>query len=61
MIPARFDYVRPSSVQEAVTALPEGIDNGEEVKVLGGGQSLLPVLRLRLAAPAVRSPRQGWR
>lgn len=53
MIPAQFDYVRPSSVDEAVTALSEGIDNGDEVKVLGGGQSLLPVLRLRLAAPTL--------
>ncbi len=50
MIPAKFDYVRPSSVAEAVAALAQG---GEDAKVLGGGQSLLPVLRLRLAAPSV--------
>lgn len=50
MIPAKFDYVRPSSVEEAVTALREA---GEDAKVLAGGQSLLPVLRLRLAAPSV--------
>ena len=48
MIPAGFDYVRPSTVDEAVQALAGA---GEEGKVLAGGQSLLPVLRLRLAYP----------
>jgi carbon-monoxide dehydrogenase medium subunit len=48
MIPVEFDYVRPSSVDEAVAALR---DAGEDAKVLAGGQSLIPVLRLRLAAP----------
>ncbi len=50
MIPAAFDYVAPSTVDEAVRALA---DAGEDAKVLGGGQSLLPVLRMRLAAPTV--------
>ena len=50
MIPASFDYVAPTTVAEALTALSEA---GEDAKVLGGGQSLLPVLRLRLAAPSV--------
>lgn len=49
MIPAAFDYVRPNSVAEAVSALGAG---GEDAKVLAGGQSLLPVLRLRLAYPS---------
>ncbi|MGK3204942.1 FAD binding domain-containing protein [Amycolatopsis sp. MEPSY49] len=48
MIPASFDYVRPSTVDEAVQALASA---GEDAKVLAGGQSLLPVLRMRLAAP----------
>jgi|tagenome__1003787_1003787.scaffolds.fasta_scaffold20855384_2 carbon-monoxide dehydrogenase medium subunit len=48
MIPGSFDYVRPSSLDEAVTALR---DAGEEGKVIAGGQSLLPLLRLRLAYP----------
>jgi aerobic carbon-monoxide dehydrogenase medium subunit len=48
MIPAKFDYVRPSSVDDAVRALDEG---GEDAKVIAGGQSLLPLLRLRLAYP----------
>ncbi|WP_405468348.1 FAD binding domain-containing protein [Streptomyces canus] len=48
MIPPSFDYSRPSSVEEAVRALSEG---GEDAKVLAGGQSLLPLLRLRLAFP----------
>ncbi|WP_199435346.1 FAD binding domain-containing protein [Qaidamihabitans albus] len=48
MIPAPFDYVAPSTVDEAVRAL---VDAGEDAKVIAGGQSLLPVLRMRLAAP----------
>lgn len=48
MIPAAFEYVAPSTVDEAVQALAAA---GEDAKVLGGGQSLLPVLRMRLAAP----------
>jgi carbon-monoxide dehydrogenase medium subunit len=50
MIPAAFDYARPTTVEDAVRALAEG---GEDAKVLAGGQSLLPVLRLRLAAPSL--------
>jgi aerobic carbon-monoxide dehydrogenase medium subunit len=53
MIPAAFDYVAPTSVDEAVSTLGELTSSGKDVKVLGGGQSLLPVLRLRLAAPEV--------
>ncbi|MFI1393590.1 FAD binding domain-containing protein [Streptomyces sp. NPDC020681] len=48
MISAAFDYTRPQSVDEAVRALAEG---GDEAKVLAGGQSLLPILRMRLAFP----------
>ncbi len=48
MIPAKFDYVKPASVDEAVRALAEG---GEDAKVIAGGQSLLPLLRLRLSYP----------
>jgi len=50
VIPAEFDYVKAGSVDEAVAALVAG---GEDSKVLGGGQSLLPVLRLRLNSPSV--------
>lgn len=48
MIPAAFDYHAPATVDEAVQAMANAED---EVKVLAGGQSLLPVLRMRLAAP----------
>jgi aerobic carbon-monoxide dehydrogenase medium subunit len=48
MIPAKFDYVRPATLDGAVTALAEG---GEDAKVIAGGQSLLPLLRLRLSYP----------
>lgn len=50
MIPAAFDYTKATTVAEAIAALQAG---GEDAKVLGGGQSLLPVLRLRLNAPSV--------
>jgi aerobic carbon-monoxide dehydrogenase medium subunit len=50
MIPAKFEYVRPGSVGEAVRALADG---GEDAKVIAGGQSLLPLLRLRLAYPGL--------
>ena len=53
MIPATFDYHAPTSVDEALRLLAEAGGSGKDVKVLGGGQSLLPVLRLRLAAPEV--------
>ncbi|MCF6506731.1 xanthine dehydrogenase family protein subunit M [Blastococcus sp. MG754426] len=48
MIPAPFEYARPTTVDEALQAIAAG---GEDVKVLAGGQSLIPVMRLRLAAP----------
>ena len=49
MIPPQFDYVRATTVDEAVSALAE---HGDEAKVLAGGQSLIPLLRLRLAYPS---------
>ena len=48
MIPARFDYVAPASVEEALQALSQ---YGDDAKIIAGGQSLLPVLRMRLNAP----------
>ena len=50
MIPATFDYLAPTTVADAVSALAE---HGDEAKVLAGGQSLLPILRMRLNAPGV--------
>ncbi len=50
MIPAKFEYFKPSSVNEAIAALANG---GEDAKVIAGGQSLLPLLRLRLAYPSL--------
>ncbi|MGH2969168.1 MAG: FAD binding domain-containing protein, partial [Solirubrobacteraceae bacterium] len=50
MIPAEFDYVRPSSLDEVLSALREG---GEDAKLLAGGHSLLPLMKLRLAAPTL--------
>ncbi|GAA2924848.1 xanthine dehydrogenase family protein subunit M [Streptomyces mexicanus] len=48
MIPPAFDYARPTDLAEAVRTLA---DAGEDAKVLAGGQSLLPLLRLRLTFP----------
>jgi carbon-monoxide dehydrogenase medium subunit len=48
MIPAKFEYVRPATVDDAIRALADG---GEDAKVIAGGQSLMPLLRLRLANP----------
>lgn len=50
MIPVAFDYTRVTTVDEAIAALAAG---GEDAKILAGGQSLMPVLRLRMAAPDV--------
>jgi aerobic carbon-monoxide dehydrogenase medium subunit len=48
VIPTAFDYQAPTTVDEALAALASG---GDDVKVMGGGQSLLPILRMRLNAP----------
>jgi carbon-monoxide dehydrogenase medium subunit len=48
VIPAEFDYVAPDTLEEAIRALEEG---GEDAKLLAGGHSLLPLMKLRLAAP----------
>jgi aerobic carbon-monoxide dehydrogenase medium subunit len=50
MYPANFDYVRPASVDEAVALLKR---HGEDAKVLAGGHSLIPAMKLRLARPSV--------
>ncbi|HEY7072786.1 MAG TPA: xanthine dehydrogenase family protein subunit M [Acidimicrobiales bacterium] len=50
MIPAAFDYQRAGSVDEAIGLLT---DNGEDAKLIAGGHSLLPLMKLRLAAPSV--------
>lgn len=50
MYPNRFDYESPKSVEEAIAILER---SGGEAKVLSGGQSLIPMLKLRFAAPAM--------
>jgi aerobic carbon-monoxide dehydrogenase medium subunit len=50
VIPAEFDYVAPDSLDAALGALREG---GEDAKVLAGGHSLIPLMKLRLAAPSL--------
>ena len=50
MIPASFEYVRAGTVDEAIALLSE---HGDDAKVLAGGHSLLPLMRLRLAQPAM--------
>jgi carbon-monoxide dehydrogenase medium subunit len=50
MIPAEFDYVAPDSLDGAIKAL---VDGGEDAKLLAGGHSLIPLMKLRLAAPSL--------
>jgi len=50
MIPAAFDYVRAESADHAIALLAE---HGDEAKLLAGGHSLLPLMKLRLASPTV--------
>jgi aerobic carbon-monoxide dehydrogenase medium subunit len=50
MIPAEFDYTAPDTLDEAIQALADG---GEDAKLLAGGHSLLPLMKLRLAAPSL--------
>lgn len=50
MKPRPFDYVRPDTVEEALALLAQ---YGDDARILAGGQSLLPMLNLRLAEPAV--------
>jgi 2-furoyl-CoA dehydrogenase FAD binding subunit len=46
--PAAFDYLAPETVEEAVAALAE---HGDDARVMAGGQSLMPILNMRLARP----------
>jgi len=50
MFPAAFDYIAPASLDEAVSLLSQ---HGDDAKVLAGGQSLIPLLKLRFAAPVI--------
>jgi aerobic carbon-monoxide dehydrogenase medium subunit len=49
MFPSRFDFVAARTVDEAIAAKAEG---GEDTRILAGGQSLLPMMKIRLASPA---------
>lgn len=50
MIPAKFDYVAPTTEEDAISALSE---HGDDAKILAGGHSLLPLMKLRFAVPSV--------
>ncbi len=50
MIPAEFDYAAPETLDEAINMLADG---GEDAKLLAGGHSLIPLMKLRLAAPSL--------
>ena len=51
MKPAPFDYAAPNSIAEALDLL--GRNDPDEVKLLAGGQSLMPLLNMRLARPSL--------
>jgi aerobic carbon-monoxide dehydrogenase medium subunit len=53
MFPADFAYVRARSLDEALDLLDEAAEAGDEAKLIAGGQSLLPMMKLRLATPQV--------
>src|SRR5580700_11336483 len=48
MIPPSFEYLRPKTVPEAIAMLQQ---HGDEAKILSGGQSLIPMMKFRLARP----------
>ena len=50
MKPAPFEYIAPESIEQALTALAQ---YGDEAKILAGGQSLMPLLNMRLTTPGV--------
>ena len=50
MKPAPFEYIAPESIEQAVAAL---VQYGDEAKILAGGQSLMPLLNMRLITPSV--------
>src|SRR5262249_28808750 len=52
MYPNEFAYQAPASLAEVLTLLQQGQRDGTEVKLLAGGQSLIPLLKLRLAGPS---------
>jgi carbon-monoxide dehydrogenase medium subunit len=49
MIPPAFEYLRPNTIPEAIALLQQ---HGEDAKILSGGQSLIPMMKLRIARPA---------
>ena len=50
MIPPAFEYLRPSTIPEAIAMLQQ---HGDDAKILSGGQSLIPMMKLRIARPAI--------
>ena len=50
MIPPSFEYLRPKTIPEAIAMLQQ---HGDAAKILSGGQSLIPMMKLRLARPAI--------
>ena len=51
MIPPAFEYLRPTTIPEAIAFLQQ---YGDDAKILSGGQSLIPMMKLRIARPALR-------
>ena len=58
MIPASFEYLRPKTLPEAIGLLQQ---YGDDAKILSGGQSLIPMMKLRLARPGYLDRHQSHR
>ena len=57
MKPAPFEYIAPESIEQALAVLAQ---YGDEAKVLAGGQSLMPLLNMRLTTPALLWTLTAW-
>ncbi len=57
MYPPPFEYVAPDTIEEAIQALSEG---GEDAKILSGGMSVIPLMKLRFARSLTLTASRAW-
>ncbi len=56
MIPPSFEYLRPTTIPEAIAFLQQ---YGDDAKILSGGQSLIPMMKFRIARPGLSDRHQS--